>query len=61
MGVSSLQYHTAIVSGFVALKMLNIETYLRMEIASVYRMWKYHENVLIPRIGALRRVELWRI
>ncbi len=55
MGVSSLQCHTAIVSGFVALKMLIIEPYFHTEIASVYCMWKYFESVLIPRIGDLQK------
>ncbi len=38
--------------------MFNIETFSHTEFASVYRMWKYLESVLIPRIGALREVEL---
>jgi hypothetical protein len=58
MGVSSLQCHIAIVSGFAVLKMLSIETYLHTEFPSVYCIWKYLESVLIPRIGALRKVEL---
>jgi len=35
MGVSSLQCHTAIVSGFAVLQMLIIEIYLHSEFANV--------------------------
>jgi hypothetical protein len=58
MGVSSLQCHTAIVSGFVVLKLLNIETYLYTEFASVYISGNYLESVLIRGSELCEKVEL---
>jgi hypothetical protein len=60
MGVSDLQYPTAVVSGFAVLRMLNYRELLLLGICEYGCIWKYLESVINPQIGALRKVELQR-
>ncbi len=55
MGVSSLQCHTALVSGFCSLANVNYETYSHTEFANVDVYGNILKSVIEPRIGALRK------